>query len=379
VIAWTLLGWLCMAGALFGACYQLFALWGAARFVRNSIAETSEFPPVTLFKALRGDEPRLKENLLSFCSQSYPGAVEIVFGVHALDDTAIPIVQGLRAQYPSRVFELVCSGTSAGANPKVENLIAMAPLARHEVFVLSDSDISVPTDYLLAIAGALERPGTGAVTCCYLGAPEGGVWARLSAMGIDYHFLPSVIAGVALGYPTPCFGATIAMRRRVLEQIGGFAAFSKKLADDYEIGRAIRALRLGVVLAPVVVDHVCTESSLQELFRHELRWARTIMNIDPLGFAGTIVLHTVPIAVIGAALTGFSIDSLCVAGTALISRLVLKLGFDRMFGIRGLPSILLPVRDFLSLAVYATAFCGTHVEWGGRGYAVTPDGVLERV
>jgi len=99
----------------------------------------------------------------------------------------------------------------------------------------------VPPDYLRRVVDALAKPGVGAVTCLYTGKPFGGLAARLSAMGIDYHFLPNVVTGISLGLAKPCFGSTIALRRVVLDEIGGLASFASVLADDYEIGRTVRA------------------------------------------------------------------------------------------------------------------------------------------
>ena len=76
---------------------------------------------------------------------------------------------------------------------------------------------------------------------------------QMSAMGIDYHFLPLCWYGVGIGLATPCFGSTIAVRKSVLAEIGGFAAFGERLADDYEIGRAIRARGYQIAMPPFVV------------------------------------------------------------------------------------------------------------------------------
>ena len=87
------------------------------------------------------------------------------------------------------------------------------------------------------MVAALSEPGVGLASCLYVGQDAGNLWSRLSAMVINYRFIPSAILGRVTGLAQPCFGSTIAIRSEVLDQIGGFAAFADHLADDYEIGR----------------------------------------------------------------------------------------------------------------------------------------------
>src|SRR5262245_66467931 len=109
----------------------------------------------------------------------------------------------------------------------------MAPLARIDVIGLSDSDIEVGPTYLADVIAELQRPGVGAVTCLYHGIAGEGIWSRLSAMSINTYFLSNVVVGRSLGLAQPCFGATIALRRETLDEIGSFDAFADCLADDF--------------------------------------------------------------------------------------------------------------------------------------------------
>ena len=168
--------------------------------------------------------------------------------------------------------------------------------------VLADSDMRVGPDYLSRVIAALEEPGVGAVTCLYYGIPVTGPWASLAALAINAHFLPSVVVGLAVGLARPCFGSTLALRRRTLGEIGGFIAFVDCLADDYAMGKALRARGCTIAIPPFAIAHMCTQTSAREFWRHELRWARTIKSIDPVGYAGSIVAHPLPWALIAALL-----------------------------------------------------------------------------
>ncbi len=119
-------------------------------------------------------------------------------------------------------------------------------------------------------------------------------------MGINQHFLPNTLFALAHDLAVPCFGSTIALTRSVLGEIGGLGRFAAMLADDYEIGRAVRARGYRIAMPPMVVRHSCGEAaSAATLFRHELRWARTIRLINPMGFAGTLFTHAIPLSLLG--------------------------------------------------------------------------------
>ena len=194
------------------------------------------------------------------------------------------------------------------------------------------------------------------MTCLYRGLPITGVWSRLAAAEIDHRFLPSVLVGLRLGLAKPCFGSTMALRAETLRRIGGFAAFADQLADDYAIGAAVRRLGLEVAIPPMVVDHVCSEHSFVELARRELRWARTIRLVDPLGYRGSVVTHPLPFALVAAALQGFAPASLAILGLVLACGLLVPLQFARSLGGGRVPIWLTPVRDLLSFAIFLVSF-----------------------
>ncbi len=364
----------CLAGA--GVVYTISAAVLAARFFMARVRDARTFPAVSLIKPLHGAHAALEDALTRFCEQDYPADVQILFGVQDAHDPAIAVVERLRAARPDADIRLVIDPRLYGANRKASNLINIAAHARHEVLILSDADIWVAPDYLRKVVSALEPPGVGAVSCLYVGDARLGFWSRLAAMSIDYHFLPGAVVGKALGLAQPCFGSTIAISADVLRRIGGFAAFADHLADDYEIGRAVRALGYRIAIPPMVVSHYCAERAAADLFGHELRWGRTVRQIDPAGYAGSIVTYPLPLALAAAALTGAPIWSQALILATLASRLFLKVCVDCSTGSRAGPLWLMPVRDVLSFGVFLWSFAVNTVGWQGRRFRVGPDGVL---
>jgi len=371
------IGWLLSGLALCGAGYSLVvsnlvANFRGARFARA----TAE--PVTILKPLHFEEPGLAAALTSFLKQNYAAPIQLIFGVQDGADPAIKIVRALQKEYPQADIELVVDTELHGSNRKVSNLINMSRLAKHEIIVLSDSDISVQRDWLSKVVSALSVEGIGAVSCLYTGKPNGSFWSMLTAMGSSYEFLPNVIAGVSFGLASPCFGSTIALRRTTLDAIGGFHAFANQLADDYEIGRAVRAKGLKVSIPAFAVDHASQEQDWTEFYRHEVRWNRTTRVIDPLGHTGSFITQALPIALLGAMVNEFSLASIGIFATTFASRLVLKWCIERKFGTYAGPDWALPVRDALSFYVFIASMFGEDVHWRGSRFAVSPSGVLSQ-
>lgn len=370
------LGWLFAAMAVVGCIYAITAAFLAARHLGRPASATLLFSPVSLIKPLHGVFPGMAAVLEGFCDQDYPAPVQIVFGVQDPADPAIEVVEALRTRRPDIDIELVINATQYGTNRKISNLINIAAQARHPLLVHSDADIAVTPDYLRRVAAALTIEGVGAVTCLYVGAEDGSPWSRLGAMALNYGFLPNAVLGKVLGLAQPCFGSTIAMTSTTLARIGGFQAFANHLADDYEIGRAVRALGLTIAIPPMVVSHLCVEASGGHLLDHELRWGRTVRQVDPAGYAGSLITYPFALALITGALLGFSLPSLALIFTALGVRFACKVCIDRATSARAGRWWLIPARDLLSFGVFIASFTVNNVGWQGRRFRVGRDGVL---
>jgi ceramide glucosyltransferase len=359
----------------------LLAVWvylggtvvAATRFSRRRVLLPQEQPPVSVLKPLYGAEPGLYENLLSFVDQDYP-ATQIVFGVRNSDDGALPIARRVIAERPNRHIALVVDSRVSGRNLKVANLANMLPTASHDVLVFADSDMRVGHDYLAAVTAPLSDPAIGLVTCLYKGLSTGGLWSRLGALHINFGFLPSALIGEAIGTGGGCFGATIALRRAILERIGGLAVVRDELADDYRIGAAVREAGFRIALSPYLVETSVSEKSLKCLWQHELRWARTVRLMAPVGFAGSVVTHVVAIAVLAALVCGFSLTSLGFLAMSCVLRWASAVVIARTLSLPTAGLWLLPLRDLLSFAVFIGSFCGRSVSWRDQLFHIEPSG-----
>jgi ceramide glucosyltransferase len=329
-------------------------------------------PAATIFKPLCGAEPDTYDCLRSFCDQDYLH-YQIVFGVADFNDPVVAIVERLRREFPHRDINLIVDRRQHGSSRKVSNLVNMMPLARHDVFVISDSDVRVRRDYLARVVAPLLDPGVGIVTCPYRGIPRSGLWALLGSQFINEWFIPSVRVAALAGSRSFAFGSTIAIDRRVLSRIGGFMAIANQLADDYRLGEMTRRLGLRTVLSDLVVETSVVEDRFEALVQRELRWLRTIRAVRPMGYALSFVTFGVPIAAFGVLLSGGNSAACAMLAVTAVARLLLHFSI-RHHGSTTLQLLVLPLRDVLSLALWSWCFATRRVQWRNEHYHVNRDG-----
>jgi ceramide glucosyltransferase len=366
--------------------YYGLCLYSAARFLRErkaagkSARPLQPWPPVSILKPLKGTDPEMYESFRSHCLQDYR-EYEIIFGVSDADDPAIAFVERLKAEFPQIPIRLVLCLRNLGANTKVSNLVQILTEARYEHIVVNDSDIRIEPGYLRTVATPLADKKVGLVTCLYRGVASPSLGSRLESLFISTDFSAGVLVarlvegGIHFG-----LGSTLAFRRSDLAATGGFEALADYLADDYELGRRIAALGLGVELSGTVVETFLPRYDLKQFMDHQLRWARTIRDSRPGGYAGLAATFGLPwafLAVVCARGAGWAWALLAAtifmryAVALIVGRGVLQ---DRQVT-KWLG--LIPLRDFVAALVWLIGFTGHSITWRGDSFELK-DGKLAR-
>lgn len=353
------------------------SLWLIAALPSRQSTSSGFQPPVTVLKPVCGLDPALERNLRSFCEQDYP-EFQILFGVRDADDPAIPVIERLVKEYPQRHAALTVDSRVIGSNYKIANVANMMRQARHDILVIADADCRVGSQCLAELAECFADPAVGAATCLYRGAPARNRLAdRLGAMFINEWFLPSVLMALRTEPLRYCFGATMAIRRNALTAIGGIETLASYLADDHMLGRLVAARGFKVALCHHIVETTVAEASLKSLFRHELRWARTMRTVRPVGYALSFVTDVVPLALLGGLLTGSTGIAVGSVGLALLLRLLMHFAARSKLGMNEpVRPWLIPFRDLLTFAIRATSLVGRGVEWRTDKFVVRTDGQM---
>jgi ceramide glucosyltransferase len=279
-------------------------------------------------------------------------------------------------------LSLIIDDTIIGSNYKVSNLANMFGLARNDIIVIADSDMRVCQNYLKAVAAPFKDPQVGAATCVYSGRAAGKLPSKLGALFINDWFLPSALIPAIFSKLTYCFGATMAIRRSNLEQFGSFNALANVLADDFMLGRLVHQQGYRVALVPYIVENVIEDPSLKSLFLHELRWARTIRSVEPLGYAASAITEIIPLAMVAMVCLYLVTGSFLYAGgifaVAAVLRLALHYTISSTVPGRGNAApLLVPLRDVMSPVIRLSSYFGRKVTWREREFVIQSNARLE--
>jgi ceramide glucosyltransferase len=364
----------------------------ARRFpLHRRLAASSASPAVTLLKPLKGCDAATEECLRSWLAQQYAGPVQTLFGVAEADDPACAIVRRLLQEFPRSDAQLVVCGPRLGANAKVSQLVELEGLAKHDFIVISDADVRVPLDLLANLIAPLchefpaqpmgEGPGAravGMVCCFYRLANPTTLAMQWEAVAVNADFWSQVLQSESLKPIDFALGAVMAMRRTQLAQIGGFRSLVDCLADDYQLGNRLARHGYRIALSPVVVECWSAPMGWAAVWKHQLRWARTIRVCQPLPYFFSILSNAllwplVWLVVKPSVPAGAFFLGCC--GVRILTTLNLAHRLTQRRPCYA-HAWLVPIKDLLQTAIWLLAFLGNRIEWRGQRMRLRRDGTL---
>ena len=338
-------------------------------------------PAVSILKPLKGCDDTTAASLQSWFSQNYGGPVEILLGVADASDPVCERVRQLIAQNPSVPARLVVCENLVGANAKVAKLARLQKLAAHDLILISDADVRVPPDFLGCFVASFRDEKTALVNCFYRMANPSTTAMKWEAVAVNADFWSQVLQSAALKPLDFALGAAILIRRKALEEIGGFASLADCLADDYQLGHRIARHGHRIALCPIVVECWDSPQNWKQVWKHQLRWARTIRVCQPAPYFFSLLSNASywPALWLASALgSGDSLGAV-LSVALLLLRIIAAQNLQRRFTPdRDLvsPFWLVPVKDFAHAVLWLAAFMGGTIEWRGRTMRVRADGTL---
>ncbi len=366
----------------FALLFHLWALYEVWAFTarRQAPSPNGPWPPVSVLKPLGAWNAEVQANLATFCAQDYP-RYQVVVGPRA--DIAPRVrLDAVCTSDARREVTLVTCDERRAVNPKINQVLQMMPAVRHPVIVLADADMRVTPEYLRHVVAPLRDPAVGVVTCYHIAREAPTLPALVEALLVNTEYLPSILVGRRLQGMHFAFGATIALRRDVLEAIGGFEALADFLADDYQIAHRAIAAGYRVVLSDYLVESRLPPMTWREVVLHQLRWARTNRACQPTGWFFSLVTHLTFWCVVWWVLSGFSLTGQRLVALSVLFRVVQTMYYNaRVDGLQPAWSgaWLAPVRDALFFFVWLWSHLTDRVVWAGRVYEVFPDGRMREV
>jgi len=357
---------------------------GYLRGVKVARAAESDFtPPLTLLKPVHGAEPNLDVHLASFFEQDYP-QYEILFCARTEDDAGLQTARRVAARYPQIPCRFMATGGQPDyINAKVASMELMETGASYDILVISDSDVRVTPDYLRAVALPFADPSVGAMTCPYRGvAAEGGLWARLEAVGMSVEMTAGVLVARSLEGMQFVLGPTMAFRRETIRRMGGFKITADYCADDFVLGSETFKLGQTVVLSHHAIDHMVINSTFTSSMKHQVRWMKSTRFSRPKGHFGTALTFSMPFGLLGlaaAALAGHLVWGCAMLAWAIATRLALSVAVGRLvvrdtswFGLL----VLYPLRDLMGFGFWVASYFGSTIVWRGKLFQLLPMGKM---
>ncbi len=370
------IAFLLLAAAAFGMLLTVVQLASTARHRRCAPPRPRRRPGISLLKPLCGIDDDLAGNLACFASLPYP-AYELILGVRSVDDPAYPLARACAAAHPGRVRVVVQRG-EPGRNPKVNQLVTLAEAARHDILVVSDSNVRVGAGYLDEIAAHFDDPSVGLVTHAVAGVGARRLGAALDNLHLCGSVGPGMIAAKRVARKDIVVGKSMALRRADLVLLGGFEAVRDHLAEDWVLGKRVAELGKRVVVATEPVYQLSRDRSVGEFYRRYQRWS--VIHRQAVGrlvFAGEILLNPLVPALAALAVAPSSGTALAAASVAAARMACDGAAARLLAGSLPLPSLLAaPLKDLLIAAAWWHGMRRRHVDWRGNRLEVLPGTLL---
>ncbi|EAZ89106.1 glycosyltransferase [Crocosphaera chwakensis] len=371
---------LCLIPVVGGSVFSLLTVATVKRFFKGSPSITPQknpfTPPVSVLKPVRGLEKSLERNLRTIATQDYPN-YQIIYSVQDAQDPAYPILKEIQREFGSDRISVVISTVEAGANGKVNNLLGAIQEARHDIIIISDSDTHLRPDYISNIVNPLANPNVGCVCTPFKVTKADSWYEKMELLTMNADFMPSVMFAEVTGASNSCLGPSIAIRRSTLDKLGGLESLADYLVEDYEIGRRVWTSGQKMVLLPYMIDVVVDLASGQNWWSHQVYWDQNTYLARPSAFISTVLIRSIPFALIFALLRSDLIGLGILLATIVIRMISAMMVAQIMKDKETIKNLyLLPFRDVVGLIFWGLAFTQRTVIWRGVEFKLTSHGKM---
>ncbi len=344
--------------------------------IRSPEEPTSDLPSVSVLKPLKGVDDGLWENLRAMAEQDYDGDFEILLGAADADDPAIDIAHRLRREYNDVSIRVFVCDEPIGMNPKVNNLAYMTRYARHDHFLISDSNVRPEPSYLRQTAAELEGENVRMVSNVFAGDGEHTIGALFENLHLNSFIASTLCGSDILGFPV-VVGKSMLFHRDDLDEIGGWAVVSNVLAEDYLIGMKFDEAGYECRLSSHVVRTVNQDWGLEYFCNRHMRWSQIRRQLSPPAFFMEQLINPV-VWIAAAVMVGFpimletpSLFGVAFAGVllkAFSDDLLNRRVRDKSIGLRGY--LATPFKDLLVFLLWAVGSVRKTVNWRGNRFVL---------
>ena len=281
-----------------GAALHVLAAFRLRRHLRKpAAAEGGETPPLTLWRALKGGVPDLDAKLESLVRGSR-ATDQILLGADT-GSAELAVCEALRARHRDRQIDIVPCQPDRAANPKISKFLQLAPSARHEHWLLTDSEAMPEAHFTEAFRREWTSSGADVQTAGYRFAGLRTLPQILDASPALLTLWPGLMLAGRIHFT---LGACTGVKAADIRAIGGWEMLARELAEDHRLGLLLSDAGRTIRLSRHVLTLDSDPCGWRELFRHQHRVAVTYRAATPAGALGLPILHTLAPAAIAVAL-----------------------------------------------------------------------------
>ncbi|HLI77566.1 MAG TPA: glycosyltransferase [Acidobacteriaceae bacterium] len=381
--------WVGAVGTVTSTIYCGMVVVAAVRFGLRKRREAKQpvdfLPPVSMLKPLHGTEPGMERNLETFFEQDYP-EFELLFCARHATDEGLQLARRVGERYPGVQAQYLTCGEPMPRfhNAKVYSLAKLDSVATYDDFVTSDADVRVTPEYLKRMVQNLRDPKVGLAWPLYIGTtdPGAGLAARLDAVGKSVEMTSGALVADMLAGTDFALGATMAVRRKSFQDVGGFGELGQFYADDFVLGNRLAAQGTTVRMATHVIRLMVQDAPFWLSFRNQLRWMQSTRRSRPWGHLGSGLTFSVPYGLFGllwGLLSGQAgLGALWLLATVAnrwiqAASVLLALG-DPDWEIN---TLMYPLRDVLGGVLWVSSYFGENFYYRGKVYRLKPGGAVE--
>jgi ceramide glucosyltransferase len=355
-------------------CVAIFM--GLKRKVVEDDKLNSFTPSVSLIKPVYGLEKNLFTNLATACRQDYQN-YEVIYTVQRCNDPALQVLAEIGADDPQDNTQVVVDESEIGSNGKVNNIYNGSLRAKGEILAISDSDMFLEPDYLKSIVAPLADQKVGIACTLYQAWKPSNIFEALELLTYNSDFVPSMLFAVITKASIACPGATMAIRREVLDDIGGLKPLANYFVEDFELGRRVVEKNYRIALIPYVANMDVDRKTFRDYWRHQVYWDQNTKSVNFAGYFFTLLIRGVPFALLYALCGGPYGWQVLVGAvglrilTGILNALLLK-------DADGLKFIgLLPLKDLLGILVWLTSLFQKKTHWRGKTFILKKGQLVE--
>ncbi|TFG65258.1 MAG: glycosyltransferase [Spirochaetales bacterium] len=236
--------------------------------------ELPENETVTIVIPAKDEENTLPELIKHLENQSFQDFSVVFVNDRSADATDV-IMEDYRRRIPDRVTILRLTENSGTFNPKQYALSRGIEAARGSILLFTDADCTLPPDWARNMVKPFAEKDTGMVFGAVITKKTGKYLSRFQTF--DHCFRYYYTAGVAgLNLPSGGFGNNLAIRKTVLEAIGGYDSIEETATEDAALIAAVRkrtGCRILALTEPGITVRPEPLDTMRNMARQELRWS----------------------------------------------------------------------------------------------------------